>query len=371
MGTRSVMVHAGTRYDDTFHEKIVLGIDFGGTGIKGSLVELATGKLLEERVRIPTPDPATPEAVAEVIKQLKDAFQWDGLIGVGMPSVVRNGIVRSAANIDKSWINIDAKELYERVTGCQVAVLNDADAALEAEMEFGAGRDFRQEGVVLLCTIGTGLGTAMFVNGTLVPNLELGHIEMEGVEAERYASDRVREKEELSWKKWAARLSGFLGRLEQYLQPDLIILGGGVSKKDDKFLPMVSIPGGTPVVPAKLQNEAGIVGAAVGAADLLKRLEVVKAAREARAAAKEGSRDLTPILAAVGGAGGESSGLRPVEGGEGARDLSASEQGRGGEELLSTAPAGKEITGVSDVERARSTMKIQWPGFGDGKFEGS
>lgn len=281
----------------------VLGIDFGGSGIKGAPVDLTTGKLLAERVRIPTPVPATPTAVAHVVAEICEAFKWTGPVGVGMPSVVRRGVVRSAANIDGSWIDINAVELYSRATGCQVAVLNDADAAGYAEMAFGAGRRLREKGVVLLCTLGTGIGTALFVDGNLVPNLEMGHIEMHGEEAEKVASDRAREREDLSWKKWAARLDQFLARMERYLQPDLIILGGGVSKKEDKFLPLLSVPGGTPIVPAEMRNEAGIIGAALGAAHLAGGLPAGKGAEAAAAGANGSARGAAAVATPYSPAG--------------------------------------------------------------------
>ncbi|CAI5529943.1 unnamed protein product [Closterium sp. Naga37s-1] len=239
---------------------IVLGLDFGGTGIKGAPVDVATGTLLLERYRIPTPNPATPQAVADVIRQIKEHFRWDGPIGIGVPSVVRRGIVRSAANIDKSWININAVDLVQRATGCHVAAINDADAAGFAEMRFGAGRPLQREGTVLMTTFGTGIGTALFVGGHLVPNLEMGHIEVNGEIAEKVASGAVKEKTDMSWKKWAGRVNEYLARMEHYLQPDLIVIGGGISKKDEKFLHLLSVPGG--IVAAEMRNEAGIVGAA-------------------------------------------------------------------------------------------------------------
>eukprot|EP00271_Cylindrocystis_brebissonii_P023038 TRINITY_DN9220_c0_g1_i5.p1 TRINITY_DN9220_c0_g1~~TRINITY_DN9220_c0_g1_i5.p1 ORF type:complete len:391 (+),score=63.84 TRINITY_DN9220_c0_g1_i5:138-1310(+) len=263
-------VETGHASGSSAHEcTVLLGIDFGGSGIKAAPVEISTGLLLEERLRIETPVPATPEAVANVLKELQAHFKWTGCVGVGMPSVVKQGRVNSAANIDKSWIDVDAKALFQEATGCPVAVINDADAAGYAEMAFGAGKGLRNSGVALLATFGTGIGTALFVDGTLVPNLEFGHIEVDGIEAEKWASDRIRTKEDLSWKKWAARVNAVLARYEQLLQPDLIIIGGGVSKKDDKFLHLLEMPGGTPVVAAGMRNEAGIVGAAVGGANIL------------------------------------------------------------------------------------------------------
>ncbi|GAQ80718.1 polyphosphate glucokinase ppgK [Klebsormidium nitens] len=243
---------------------VFLGVDFGGTGVKAAPVDITTGELQAERHRIPTPQPATPEAIAGVIKQLAEHFEFKGVIGVGVPSVVRRGVVYTAANIDKTWVNINAQKLFEEATGCPVVVLNDADAAGLAEMNFGEGRGHEEE-VVLVTTFGTGIGTALYVEGKLVPNLELGHIEMDGEVAEKLASSAAREREDMSWKKWAGRVSQYLGKLERLLSPDLIIMGGGVSKKDEKFSHYLELPMGTPVVMAAMRNEAGIVGAALGA----------------------------------------------------------------------------------------------------------
>ena len=239
----------------------ILGMDIGGTGIKGAPVDTATGALLEERWRILTPVPATPEAVSAAVAQVATHFSWQGPIGCGFPAVIRSGQVCTAVHVDKAWIGCNAQTLLSEATGCPVTVLNDADAAGYAEMCFGAGQG--QHGVVLLVTLGTGIGSALFVDGYLVPNTELGHIEIRGKDAERRAAASVRDKKGWSWKKWARRLDEYLQYLDGYLSPDLIIIGGGVSEKYDKFLPFLKID--TKVVAAHLENDAGIVGAALAA----------------------------------------------------------------------------------------------------------
>ncbi|WP_406313172.1 ROK family protein [Streptosporangium sp. NBC_01639] len=239
-----------------------LGIDIGGSGIKGAPVDTARGVLVGERLRIPTPVPADPASVAAVVAQIVEHFTWSGPIGVTFPGVVVDGVTRSAANVDQSWIGEDARALFAKATRLPVVVLNDADAAGTAEMAVGAGRG--RAGVVLMLTFGTGIGSALFVDGRLVPNTELGHLEIRGKDAEKRASDHARENHDLSWDKWAERVEEYLQHVEALFSPSLIILGGGVSKKADKFLPKVEVR--TPVVPATLQNEAGIVGAAMAAA---------------------------------------------------------------------------------------------------------
>jgi polyphosphate glucokinase len=239
----------------------ILGIDIGGSGIKAAPVDLDSGALLAERYRLETPLPATPAAVSKTVAQVVDHFHWQGAIGCGMPAVVRRGYVMTAANIARTWIGQNAQSLFENATGCTVTVINDADAAGYAEMRFGAGRDI--PGTVLLVTLGTGIGTALFVDGCLLPNTELGHIEMQGKEAEKWAAASVREAKRLSWKKWAKRLETYLTSLQRYIWPDLIIIGGGVSRRHDKFLPLLHLD--TPVVPAQLRNTAGIIGAALAA----------------------------------------------------------------------------------------------------------
>lgn len=238
-----------------------LGIDIGGTGIKGALVGTDNGELLTERFRLLTPQPATPKAVVTTVAEVVKHFDWQGPVGCGFPAVVKRGVVRTAANISKKWIRVNVREALGEATQCQVVVLNDADAAGLAEMRFGAGRD--QDGVVLVVTLGTGIGTSLFVAGQLVPNTELGHIEIRGKEAEDWAADIVRQQKRLSWKKWAKRVDRYLRTMEQLVWPDLIIIGGGVSKKHEKFFPFLTVQ--TRVVPAEMRNEAGIIGAALAA----------------------------------------------------------------------------------------------------------
>lgn len=238
----------------------VLGIDIGGSGVKGAIVDVKAGELLTDRYRVPTPQPATPEAVLKTIEDIIDHFDWHGLMGVGYPGVVKGGKTRTAANVHERWINFPVEKELERFTGQRVRVINDADAAGLAEMRFGAGQG--REGVVVMITLGTGIGVAMFTDGHLVPNLELGHIEIDGEDAEHRAADSAREREDLSWKKWAKRVDKYLYTLEKLLWPDLFIIGGGVSKEWNKFSPYlekVSVE----LVPAEMRNQAGIVGAAL------------------------------------------------------------------------------------------------------------
>ncbi len=239
----------------------VLGVDIGGTGIKGAPVDTRTGELIAPRFRIPTPHPATPEAVGETVAQIAEHFDWTGTIGATFPAVVQHGTVRTAANVDQSWIGQDAGALFTAACNSAVTVVNDADAAGIAEMEFGAGR--HRHDTVIVVTLGTGIGSAVFVGGTLVPNTELGHLQVRGRDAEKRAAESAREREELSWKQWAKRLNEYFTALEALLWPDLIVVGGGVSKKSEKFLPRLETR--AEVVPAMLLNEAGIVGAALAA----------------------------------------------------------------------------------------------------------
>jgi len=239
----------------------VLGIDIGGTGIKGAPVDTRSGQLLADRHRILTPHPATPDAVAGVVAEVARFFEWTGPTGATFPAVVKGGIAYSAANVDPSWIGTNAAQLFTEAFGGEVTVINDADAAGIAELVFGAGKG--RGGVVIMVTLGTGIGSALFVDGTLVPNTEMGHIELDGHDAEDRASDRAREVEDLDWAKWAKRVERYLSHVEALLWPDLIIIGGGVSKKVDRWLPHVDIR--TKVVPAELQNHAGIIGAAAAA----------------------------------------------------------------------------------------------------------
>ena len=239
----------------------LLGIDIGGTGIKGAPVNPDTGELLADRFRLDTPQPARPADVARVVRQVVDHF-GGGIdrVGITFPGVVKSGVVRSAANMDKEWIGLDAGRLFVQALGVPAAVMNDADAAGVAEMHFGAGQGVR--GVVQMVTLGTGIGSALFLDGKLLPNTEFGHLEIRGKDSELRASERVREAKDLSWKKWGGSVGEYLARLEALLSPDLFIIGGGVSKKADKFFPYVKKLVTAPVVAAKLQNEAGIVGAA-------------------------------------------------------------------------------------------------------------
>ncbi len=239
----------------------ILGIDIGASGIKGAPVDTQKGRLLEPRHRIATPQPATPERVAETVTALVRHFDWQGTIGIGFPAVVQQGVVRTASNIDRSWIGCDARALFSEATGCDVQIVNDADAAGLAEMLFGAGRNHR--GVALVVTIGSGLGTAIISDGVLVPNTELGHITLHGMAAEKYAADSVRKKEDLSWPEWGRRFNEYLQEMEKLIWPDLIILGGGASKKLHKFSAQLDVR--AEVVAAELRNEAGLVGAAARA----------------------------------------------------------------------------------------------------------
>ena len=239
----------------------ILGIDIGGSGIKGAPVDLNQGILAAERLRIATPQPATPDAVADTVGRIIRHFSWTGPVGCGLPSVVQNGVARTAANIDSSWIGTDVRTLLSQRTVCPVTVINDADAAGIAEMRFGAGRG--RNGTILMVTVGTGLGTALFRDGILVPNTELGHLLLNGKVAEKYASAAAREDLGLSYKTWAKRLDLYLHQLQSLFWPDLFILGGGISKKHEKFFPFLTIE--TEFLPAVLRNQAGIVGAALAA----------------------------------------------------------------------------------------------------------
>ncbi|HET8960506.1 polyphosphate--glucose phosphotransferase [Nocardioides sp.] len=245
-------------------DAVPVGIDFGGSGIKGAPVDLDRGEFIGERVRIATPQPSTPEAVAEVFVQLLGKFpESTGSVGVTVPAVVRNGVAGSAANIDRAWIGTDADALLTEATGRDVHVVNDADAAGLAEVRYGAAAGRR--GLVILTTLGTGIGSALVYDGVLVPNSELGHLEIDGQDAEKAAANSVREKHDLSWSTWAERLTTYYRTLEKLMSPDLIVLGGGVSKHADKFVHLIDVE--TEIVPAKLKNQAGIVGAALWAAE--------------------------------------------------------------------------------------------------------
>lgn len=238
----------------------ILGVDIGGSGIKGAIVDTASGELVTERHRIETPQPATPEAVAAVLAQLVLHFDWTGPVGCGFPAAIQHGVARTASNIAKSFIGTNIDKSFSEATNCRCFNVNDADAAGMAEMQFGEGAG--HNGQVLLITIGTGIGTALFTEGRLLPNTELGHIFLEnGFVAERYASDAVRKIEDLGWKSWGKRFNEYLNLMEKWFWPDLIILGGGASKKFDKFKDQLTIE--APVKPAAFLNQAGIVGAAL------------------------------------------------------------------------------------------------------------
>jgi polyphosphate glucokinase len=240
-----------------------MGVDIGGSGIKGAPVDLGKGLLDQDRVRLPTPDGAPTQPVAEVVAEVVGSFDTGGPVGCTFPAVIVGGVARTAANVDPAWIGSDVQALFSRTTGRDVVVINDADAAGLAEMRYGAGKD--RDGVVVMLTLGTGIGSALFVDGRLVPNTEFGHLEIRGKSAEHRASDRAREDRNLGWHEWADRLNEVLGRLEALVSPDLFILGGGVSKKSSQFIDLLSTR--ADVVPAALLNNAGIVGAAIAVSE--------------------------------------------------------------------------------------------------------
>jgi polyphosphate glucokinase len=242
------------------------GIDIGGSGIKGCPVDLEAGTFAADRIRTPTPSPSTPGAVAAVVAEIVQQFgdaAGTGPIGVTFPAVVQHGVARTAANVDKSWIDADVDTLLRDRLGRPVRVVNDADAAGYAEVKFGAAKGVT--GTVFMATLGTGIGSALIVDGVLVPNTEFGHMEVDGKDAETRAADSARDREDLSWAQWAKRLTRYFQAIEALLWPDLIVVGGGVSKKADKFLPLLEIR--TPIVPSQLRNDGGIVGAALLAAE--------------------------------------------------------------------------------------------------------
>ncbi len=240
-------------------DRLGFGVDIGGSGMKAAIVDLATGELASERFRIATPKPATPPAMAAVAAELVSSHGWTGSIGVGFPGIVRHGLVHSAANIDSSWVGVDADAVFTEACGVDVAMVNDADAAGLAEMRWGTGRDV--SGVVVVLTFGTGIGSALFVDGVLVPNTELGHLELDGRDAEVHAAASARKRDGIGWKQWAPRVGRYLRHVEMLFSPDLFIVGGGASKSAHTWLPLVSID--TPIVPAAMANNAGIAGAAL------------------------------------------------------------------------------------------------------------
>lgn len=241
----------------------ILGIDIGGSGVKGAIVDTKKGKLITDRLRIPTPQPAEPKAVIKVVKKIVKHFDYKGPLGIGYPGVVMDGVTMTAANVDNGWINYPAARHIALATNCEVTMRNDADVAGIAEMYHGAG--IGHPGVVMIFTLGTGIGSVMFVNGRIVPNLELGHLYLQGMDqdAEFFAAERIRDEQNLSWKEWGQRLNIYFQHIEFLFSPQLIILGGGVSKKHKNFTKYLDLR--AQVVPAKLRNEAGIVGAAMAA----------------------------------------------------------------------------------------------------------
>ena len=242
------------------HTMEILGIDIGGTGIKGAIVDTKKGELITDRHRIPTPQPATPDAVLDTVVELVKEFKWKGMIGCGFPAAIRHDVVKTASNIDKAWIGLNAAKKIKKATGCKTHLINDVDAAGYAEMMFGAGKN--ENGPTIVVAAGTGIGTALFIKKRLFPNTELGHLTLYGMPAEHYAANSIREQEDLSWQEWGCRFNEYLNLLESLFWPDLIILGGGVSKKFEKFERYIQLHE-TPVMKAINQNNAGIIGAAV------------------------------------------------------------------------------------------------------------
>ena len=245
----------------------ILGIDVGGTGIKGAIVNVETGELLTDRLRIPTPQPATPEAVTTVIKQIVEHFNWNDHVGVGFPTPLLHGKCVTGGNLDKNWKNVQVNELLKNEIGNEFFVVNDADAAGLAEINFGAGKN--KQGVVIVITIGTGIGSAVFLDGKLLPNTELGHVLYKnGKIFEKYAADSARRKKALNNKEWSKRLEKYFKHINLILSPDLFIIGGGASKRVDKFNKFIKIP--VPLIAAEAENNAGIIGAAMAAKSKIK-----------------------------------------------------------------------------------------------------
>ncbi len=247
----------------------ILGVDIGGTGIKAAVVDTQTGKLISEHQRIPTPKPATPENIAASLSELVRKLAWSGPVGCGFPATVHHGVAYSASNIDPSWINTDAQTLFSEKTGQSCFVVNDADAAGMAEMCFGAGQN--QRGVTILLTIGTGIGSAVFVNGELHPNTELGHLKFAGDIAERYCAESTRVTRNLSWPEWGTRFNEYLHHLEFIFNPDRVIIGGGIAEQMDEFKSFITTK--APVLAAQSLNQAGINGAALFAESQLNKQE--------------------------------------------------------------------------------------------------
>jgi polyphosphate glucokinase len=240
----------------------ILGIDIGGSGIKGAIVNVDKGELVTERHRIPTPQPATPSAVVDTVASIVEEFKWKGQMGCGFPAAVKHDVVKTASNIDKSWIGLNAAKKIEAATGCTTHLVNDVDAAGYAEMKYGAGKGHR--GTVIMVAAGTGIGTSLFAEGVLFPNSELGFVRLKDcIPGEHYAANSVRKKEDLSWEEWGNRFNEYLTRVESLFWPDLFIIGGGISKKFDEFSQYLTCE--TKIVPAQTRNHAGIIGAAVAA----------------------------------------------------------------------------------------------------------
>jgi len=244
----------------------VLGIDIGGTGIKGAIVDTKIGELVSERHRIATPKPATPENVAETIKKIVEHFDWKGKVGCGFPTPLAHGKCQGGGNLHKNWKGVQVDELFKKVAGIEFTVINDADAAALAEMNFGAGKD--KNGLVAVITLGTGIGSGLFFNGELIQNTELGHVTYKSEAFENYAADSIRKKEDLGYKKWGKRLNKYFKHIELILSPDLFIIGGGASKKLERFIDEIDI--NAPIIPAENKNEAGIIGGAIAATEGIK-----------------------------------------------------------------------------------------------------
>ncbi len=240
-------------------QDLVLGIDVGATGMKGGLVDVEKGEMVSDRFKILTPSPATPANMAPVIAEIVDHFKYKGIIGCGFPSIIKNGVSYSAANIDKSWIGTNVNKTFSKITGCEMVICNDADVAGMAEMSFGRGKG--EDGLVMIITIGTGLGSALFMDGQLIPNTEFGHLKFKDSIAEKYCAGSTRKKLGMTYEEWGHRFNEYLIHIEHLFSPDLIILGGGTSKKFDEYAHTITIK--TPVEPAKMRNNAGIIGAAV------------------------------------------------------------------------------------------------------------
>ncbi len=249
--------------NETDSDSLVLGIDIGGTGIKASTVNLNSSKLTGKHLKVPTPQPSTPEAILSGINKILSELNWKGPIGSGFPGVIKKGRVFTAANLSKEWIGINIENEFKEFTSKKVAIINDADAAGLAEMKFGAGAEYYKHkgGVVLMVTLGTGIGSALFVDGHLVHNTEFGHIEIDGIDAEKRAATVHKEREDLSWEEWGARVNKYLRTMENLLSPDVFIVGGGVSESSERFFPFINV--NAKLVPAQMGNDAGIVGAAL------------------------------------------------------------------------------------------------------------